>query len=175
MVQLSHPYMTTGEIIALTRWAFVGKVVYVLICCLGGHGFPSKEQVSFNFIAVVTICSGFGGQKNKVTHCFHCLHIYLPWSDGTRCHDLSFLNVELFHSPQEALSLFFTFCHKGGGICISEVIDISLGNLDSGCDSSSPEFCMIYSAYKLNSRVAMYSLDVLLSQFGTNLLFHIQL
>ena len=43
-VQLSHPYVTTGKIIALTRWTFVGKVmpllfVYVclcfLICCLG--------------------------------------------------------------------------------------------------------------------------------------------
>ena len=27
MVQLSHPYMTTGETIALTRWTFVGKVM----------------------------------------------------------------------------------------------------------------------------------------------------
>ena len=27
MVQLSHPYMTTGKTIALTRWAFVGKVI----------------------------------------------------------------------------------------------------------------------------------------------------
>ena len=30
-----------------------------------------------------------------VWHCFHCFSIYFPWSDGTRCHDLSFLNVEL--------------------------------------------------------------------------------
>ena len=30
----------------------------------------------------------------KFCHCFHCFPIYLPWSDGTRCHDLSFLNVE---------------------------------------------------------------------------------
>ena len=30
MVQLSHPYMTTGKIIALTRWTFVGKVVSLL-------------------------------------------------------------------------------------------------------------------------------------------------
>ena len=44
-VQLSHPYMTTGKAIALTRWTFVGKVnvsafeyaIYV------GHNFPSKE------------------------------------------------------------------------------------------------------------------------------------
>ena len=35
MVQLSHPYMTTGKTIALTRWSFVGKVMsLLLICCL---------------------------------------------------------------------------------------------------------------------------------------------
>ena len=38
IVQLSHPYMTTGKIIALTRWTFVGKVMsllFNLIYCLG--------------------------------------------------------------------------------------------------------------------------------------------
>ena len=30
MVQLSHPYMTTGKPIALTRWTFVGKVMFLL-------------------------------------------------------------------------------------------------------------------------------------------------
>ena len=36
IVQLSHPYMTTGKTIALTRWTFVGKVTsLLLICCLG--------------------------------------------------------------------------------------------------------------------------------------------
>ena len=36
LVQLSHPYMTTGKTIALTRWTFVGKVMSLLfICCLG--------------------------------------------------------------------------------------------------------------------------------------------
>ena len=30
MVQLSHPYMTNGKTIALTRWAFVGKVMFLL-------------------------------------------------------------------------------------------------------------------------------------------------
>ena len=45
-------------------------------------------------MAAVTICSDFGAPKNKVWHYFHCFPIYLPWSDGTRCHDLSFLNVE---------------------------------------------------------------------------------
>ena len=31
MVQLSHPYMTTRKTITLTRWIFVGKVIYLLI------------------------------------------------------------------------------------------------------------------------------------------------
>ena len=30
-VQLSHPYMTTGKIIALTKWTFVGKVMSLLL------------------------------------------------------------------------------------------------------------------------------------------------
>ena len=43
-------------------------------------------------MAAITICSDFGAPQNKVLHCFP---IYFPSSDGTRCHDLSFLNVEL--------------------------------------------------------------------------------
>ena len=36
MIQLSHPYMTTGKTIAVTRWTSVGKVMsLLLICCLG--------------------------------------------------------------------------------------------------------------------------------------------
>ena len=34
MVQLSHPYMTTGKTIALTRWTFVGKVMSLLFNAL---------------------------------------------------------------------------------------------------------------------------------------------
>ena len=33
-------------------------------------------------------------QKNKLSHCLHCSPIYFPWSDGTGCHNLTFLNVE---------------------------------------------------------------------------------
>ena len=34
IVQLSHPYMTTGKTISLTRWTFVGKVMSLLIAYL---------------------------------------------------------------------------------------------------------------------------------------------
>ena len=55
-------------------------------------------------MAAVTISSDFGAPKNKVWHCFHCCHIYLPWSDGTRCHDLSFLKLSF--KPTFPLSSF---------------------------------------------------------------------
>ena len=43
-----------------------------------------------------------GAQENKVSHCFHCFPIYLPWCDETGFHGLSFLMLnlsQLFHSP----------------------------------------------------------------------------
>ena len=80
IVQLSHPYMTTGKTIDLTRQTFVGKVMSLLFNMLVWvcHSFSSKEQASFNFMAAVTICSDLGTQENKICHCFHCFPIYLP-------------------------------------------------------------------------------------------------
>ena len=64
-VQLSHPHMTTGKI-TLTRQTFVGKVMSLLFNMLSRFfiAFSSKEQVSFNFTAAVTICSDFVAQEN---------------------------------------------------------------------------------------------------------------
>ena len=92
----SPTHMITRKTIALTIQTFVGKVASLLFNALSRFviAFFPKEQPSFNFMAAVTICSDSGAQKNKVWHCFHCFHIYLPWSDGTGCHDLRFLNVE---------------------------------------------------------------------------------
>ena len=80
MVHLSHLYLTTGKTIALTRWTFVGKVMCLLFNMLSRLDitFSSREQVSFNFMAAVTICSDFGAPQNKVCHCLHCFSIYLP-------------------------------------------------------------------------------------------------
>ena len=76
MVQLSHPYMTTGKTRALTICTFVGKVMFLLFNTL------SRFVIAFlprgkclNFMAVVTIRSDFRDQENKVCHCFHCFPI----------------------------------------------------------------------------------------------------
>ena len=50
---------------------------------------------SFNFMAAVTICSDFRAQENWLS-LFPFHPIYLPWSDGTGCHDLCFSNVKGF-------------------------------------------------------------------------------
>ena len=66
-VQLSHPYMTTGKTIALTRRTFVGKVMSLLLNMLSRLVITFLQRSKrLNFMAAVTICSDFGAQKYKV-------------------------------------------------------------------------------------------------------------
>ena len=76
IIQLSHPYMTTGKTIALTKQTFVGKVMSLLFNMLSRlvKTFLPRSK-SLNFMAAVTICSDFGAPQNKVSHCFRCFHI----------------------------------------------------------------------------------------------------
>ena len=68
IVHLSHPYMTTGKTIALTRWTFVDKVMSLLLNMLSRLviTFLPRSKRLYNFMAAVTICSDFGAPKNKV-------------------------------------------------------------------------------------------------------------
>ena len=97
IVQLSHPYMTTGKTIDLTRQAFVGKVMSLLFNMLSRLVITFLPQKKCLLIPWLQSPSAVILEpiKIKANHCFYCFHIYLPWSDGTRCHDLSSLNVEL--------------------------------------------------------------------------------
>ena len=79
----------------------VSAFCYALWIC---HSFPSKEQVSFKISWLQSLSEVIlEPRKNKTCHCFHFFPIYLPWSDGTRCHDLSFFECwvlsQLFHCP----------------------------------------------------------------------------
>ena len=80
IVQLSYPYMTTGKIIALTTGTFVGKAMSLLFNMLSRLviTFLPRSKRLLIFMAPITICSDFGAQKNKVSHCFHCFPICLP-------------------------------------------------------------------------------------------------
>ena len=97
IVQFSHPYITTGKTIAVTRQTFVGKVMSLLFNMLSRLVITCLPRSKCLLIPWLQSPSAviLEPPKNKVSHCFHCFPIYFPWSDGTRCHDLSFLNVEL--------------------------------------------------------------------------------
>ena len=98
MVQLSHPHMTTGRTTALIRWTFVFKVMSLLFNMLSRLVIAflprSKHLLSSLLQSLFAVILDPPPQKIKVSHCFHCFPIFLLWSDGTGCHDLSFLNVE---------------------------------------------------------------------------------
>ena len=96
MVQLSHPYMPTGKTIALTRQTLVGKVMSLLFNMLSRLVITFLPRSKCLLISLLQSPSAVILEPRKiVSHCFHCFPIYLPWSDGTRCRDLNFLNVEL--------------------------------------------------------------------------------
>ena len=81
IVQLSHPYMTTGKTIALTTWTFVGKVMSLLFNMLSRlviTSLPRSKRLLISWLQSPSDGSDFGAQKNKVSHCFHCFPIYLP-------------------------------------------------------------------------------------------------
>ena len=94
--QLSHPYMTSGKTIALTRWTFVGKVKSLLFNMLSRLVKTFLPRSKWLLISWLKSPTTVILEPPKIfCHCFHCFPIYFPWSDGTRCQDLSFLNVEL--------------------------------------------------------------------------------
>ena len=80
----------------LTIQTFVGKIMSLLFNIL------SRLVIAFLQRSKCLLIHGFShhlqwfwSTNNKVCHCFP---IYLPWNDGPKCHDLSFLNVEFSSS-----------------------------------------------------------------------------
>ena len=74
IVQLWHPYMTTGKTIALTRWTFVGKVMSLLFNMLSRLVIAFLPRSKCLLISWLQSPSAviFEAPQNKVCHCFHC-------------------------------------------------------------------------------------------------------
>ena len=80
MVQLSHPYMTTGKTRALNRWTFVGKAMSLLFNMLSRlviAFLPRSKHLLIPWLQLPSIMI-LELQKIKIGHCFHCFPIYLP-------------------------------------------------------------------------------------------------
>ena len=83
IVQLSHPYMTTGKIIALTRWTFVGKLVSLLFNMLSRlviTFLPRSKCLLMSWLQLPSAVI-LEPPKNKISHCFHCFpHLFaMKW------------------------------------------------------------------------------------------------
>ena len=96
MVQLSHPCMTAGKAVALTIWTFVNKVMSLLLNMLPRlvKAFLSRSKCLL--ISWLQSPSAVILELKKIKSVTVSISppIYLPQGDGTRCHDLTFLNVE---------------------------------------------------------------------------------
>ena len=153
--------MTTEKTIALTRWTFVGKVMSLLFNMLSRlviTFLPRSKRLLISRLqspsAVIL------KPRNIMSHCFHCFTIYFPWSNGTRCQGLSFLNVEF--KPTFSLSSFsfnkrlFSFYSLSDMRVMSSAYLRLLIFLPEililGCDSSSLTFHMNCFAYMLNEQ-----------------------
>ena len=79
IAQLSHPYMTTGKTIALTRCTFIGKVMSLLFNMLSRLVITFLPRSKCLLILWLQSPSAviLGPQKIK-SHCFHCFPIYFP-------------------------------------------------------------------------------------------------
>ena len=156
LVQLQHPYMTTGKTIALTRWTFVDNVMSLFFNMLSRLViiFSCKEQGSFNFMAAVMI------EPKKIKSAI-----------------VATISPSIFHEVMgpDAKILFFwilsfkptfslsSFTFKrlfSSSLSVVRVVSSAylrlliflLTILIPACASSSPAFLMMYSAYKLNKQ-----------------------
>ena len=97
-VQLSHPYMTTGKTIALTRQTFVGKLISLLLNMLSRlviTFLPRSKRLLISWLQSPSAVI-LEPQKIKSETVFTVFpSISHEVMGGTRCHDLRFLNVEL--------------------------------------------------------------------------------
>ena len=140
IVQLSHPYMTTGKTIALTRQTFVGKGMSLLFNMLSRlviTFLPRSKHLLISWLQSPSAVI-LEPPQNKVCHCFHSFPIYLPWSDGTRSHDLVLFMMSF--NPTVSLSSFTFIKRLFSSSSLSAIkmvssaslrLDISPDNLDS--------------------------------------------
>ena len=79
IVLLSHPYMTTGKTIALTRQTFLGKVMSLLFNMLSRlviAFLPRSKRLLISWLQSPSAV--IFEPKKIVCHCFQCFTIYLP-------------------------------------------------------------------------------------------------
>ena len=109
-------------------------------------------------MSVVTIYRDISAQEEEICHYFHLFCLYLPWSDGARCHNLSFFNS---FKPTLSFSSFTVIKRLFSSSSLSTIRVVSFAYLRLlvllppililACNSSSSAFLM-HSVYRLNKQ-----------------------
>ena len=131
-----------------------------LIHCLDCHSFSSKKQVSFNFMATVTVCSDFGAQENKICHLFQFFPHFCHKVMGLDAMILVFCILSF--KPTFSLLSFPFIKRLFSSSSLSTIRVLASAYLRllmflpavliPVCDLSKPAFFMMYSACKLNKQ-----------------------
>ena len=159
IVQLSHPYMTTGKTVALTRWTFVGKVMSLLFNILSRLiiTFLSRSKcllISWLWSPSAVILEPKKIKSVTVSPCI-CQEVMGPDAMILVFWMLSF-------KPPFSLSSFTFIKRLFSSSSLSAIRVVSSAYLRllvflpavliPACASSSPAFLMMYFAYKLNKQ-----------------------
>ena len=158
MVQFSHLYMNTGNTIALTIETFIGKMMSLLFNTLSRFVIsflPGTKRLLISWLQLPSTVI-FRAQENKICHCFHFFPLLFHYFPLFPLFPLLFPHFFISHDVMglDAMILvFWMLCFKpafslssftlikrlfsssllsaSGIISICEVVDISLGSLDS--------------------------------------------
>ena len=155
MVQLSHPYMTTGKTIALTRWTFVGKVMSLLFNMLSRFVIPFLPRSKRFLISWLQSPSAMILEPKKIKS------VTISMVSPSICHDIMGPDLLSF-KPAFSLSSFTFIKRFFNSSSLSAIRVVSSAYLRlliflpailiPICASSSLTFHVMYSAYKLNKQ-----------------------
>ena len=162
IVQISHPYMTTGKTIALTRWTFLGKVMSLLLNMLSRLVITFLPRSKHLLISWLQSPSAVSLEPRKIKSAT------VSTVSPSICHEVMGPDAMIFvfwmlsFKPTFSLSTFTCIKRLFSSYSLSAIRVVSsaylrllillLAILIPVCASSSPVLLMMYSAYKLNKQ-----------------------
>ena len=160
IVQLSHPYLTIGKTIALNRRTFVGKVMSLFFNMLSVITFlPRSKRLLISWLQSPSAVILEPPKIKSAT---------VSTVSPSICHEVRELDAMIFvfwmlsFKPKFSLSSFTFIMRLFSSSSLSAIRVVSFVNLRlliflpsiliPACASSSPQFLMMYSTYKLNKQ-----------------------
>ena len=175
--------MTTGKTIALTIWTFVGNVMSLFFNMMSRFVKAFLRKNKCLLISWLQSPSPVILEPKKLKSITASTFSPAVCHDVMRPYAMILVFWMLYFKSAFSLSSFtlikrlFSYSSLSAiRVVLSAYLRLLMflpAILIPACDSFSLAFHMMYSAHKLNKRMTIYSLVVILSQFGINSLFHV--